>query len=98
VAATNGGHKQPASTCLDTKSPVIKRLGAAMASIPLYQTALADAPPAFTELGIRYSHYDEDALNDSKLIFGSPKRYDIDVTQLWFETPVGGSWSVAMDV
>lgn len=97
VAATNGGHKQP-STCLDTTSPVIKRLGAALASIPLYQTALADAPPAFKELGIRYSHYDEDALNDSKLIFGSPKRYDIDVTQLWFETPVGGSWSVAMDV
>lgn len=83
---------------LNSDSPLARRLGVALASIPIYQNAHADAPPAFSEIGIRYSQYDEDALPESKLIFGSPSRYDIDVTQLWFETPVGGSWSVAMDI
>ena len=83
---------------LTSNSPLTRRLGVALASLPIYQNALADAPPAFSEIGIRYSHYDEDALPESKLIFGSRNRYDIDVTQLWFETPVGGSWSVAMDI
>lgn len=83
---------------LTSNSPLARRLSVALASLPVYQNALADAPPAFSEIGIRYSHYDEDALPESKLIFGSRNRYDIDVTQLWFETPVGGSWSVAMDI
>ena len=83
---------------LTSNSPLTRRLGVALASLPIYQNALADAPPAFSEIGIRYSHYDEDALPESKLIFGSRNRYEIDVTQLWFETPVGGSWSVAMDI
>ena len=83
---------------LTSNSPLARRLSVALASLPVYQNALADAPPAFSEIGIRYSHYDEDALPESKLIFGSRDRYDIDVTQLWFETPVGGSWSVAMDI
>lgn len=83
---------------LTANSALTRRLGVALASLPAYQNAQADAPPAFTEMGIRYSHYDEDALPESKLIFGSRNRYDIDVTQLWFETPVGGSWSVAMDI
>lgn len=83
---------------INKNTPLTRRLSVAVASIPLYQNAQADAPPAFTEVGIRYSNYSEDALPDSKVIFGSRNRYDIDVTQLWFETPIGGSWSVAMDI
>lgn len=83
---------------INKNTPLTRRLSVALASIPLYQNAQADAPPAFTEVGIRYSNYSEDALPDSKVIFGSRNRYDIDVTQLWFETPIGGSWSVAMDI
>ena len=32
------------------------------------------------------------------VIFGATDRYDIDITQLWIEAPVGASWSVALDV
>jgi len=83
---------------IKSDSQMTRRLGVALASIPIYQNAYADAPPAFTEIGLRYSQFQEDALPESQLIFGSPRRYDIDVTQLWFETPVGGSWSIAMDL
>lgn len=83
---------------INTHSPLIQALGTAMAVIPVYQSAHADAPPAFSEMGIRYTHYDEDKLPESTFIFGSRDRYDIDVTQFWFEAPVGGSWSVALDV
>ena len=59
---------------------------------------MADAPPAFTEVGLRYTRYSEDSLDDNKLLFGSRDRYDIDVTQLWIEAPLGANWSVALDV
>ena len=32
------------------------------------------------------------------MIFGSENRYDIDITQLWIEAPLGANWSVALDV
>lgn len=83
---------------INIRSPLVQALGTAMAAIPAYQSAHADAPPAFSEMGIRYTHYDEDKLGESTFIFGSRDRYDIDVTQFWFEAPVGGSWSVALDV
>ena len=98
VAIKQSSPMNTSGPLLTSNSPLTRRLGVALASLPIYQNALADAPPAFSEIGIRYSHYDEDALPESKLIFGSRNRYDIDVTQLWFETPVGGSWSVAMDI
>ena len=98
VAIKQSSPMNTSGPLLTSNSPLTRRLGVALASLPIYQNALADAPPAFSEIGIRYSHYDEDALPESKLIFGSRNRYEIDVTQLWFETPVGGSWSVAMDI
>jgi hypothetical protein len=78
----------------------MKRLGAPLLALPAYQTgaALADAPPAFTEVGLRYTHYSEDSIDQDVVIFGATDRYDIDVTQLWIEAPVGASWSVALDV
>ena len=80
--------------------PAPHRLGQALAVLPAYQgvSSYADAPPAFTEVGLRYSRYSEDSLSEDKLIFGSRDRYDIDVTQLWIEAPIGGSWSVALDL
>ena len=85
---------------LQPASPLMRRLGQSLAILPAYQSAtvLADAPPTFTEVGLRYSRYSEDGLDRDKLIFGSVDRYDIDITQLWIEAPVGASWSVALDV
>ena len=81
-------------------SPLLRRFGKALAVLPAYQSvsAHADAPPAFTEVGLRYSRYSEDSLSEDKLIFGARNRYDIDVTQFWIEAPIGGSWSVALDL
>ena len=81
-------------------SPLMKRLGTPLLALPAYQTgtALADAPPAFTEVGLRYTHYSEDSIDQDAVIFGATDRYDIDVTQLWIEAPLGASWSVALDV
>ena len=78
----------------------MRRITQSLAALPAYQgiPALADAPPAFTEVGIRYSHYSEDSLDRDKMIFGSENRYDIDITQLWIEAPMGANWSVALDV
>ena len=99
MAATKNQSLMPlAPQKLSAKSPIVQALGTAIAAIPAYQSAQADAPPAYSEMGIRYSHYDEDQLAESTFIFGSRDRYDIDITQFWFETPVGGSWSVALDV
>ena len=85
---------------LTGRSPLMKRLGAPLLALPAYQTgtALADAPPAFTEVGLRYTHYSEDSIDQDLVIFGATDRYDIDVTQLWIEAPVGASWSVALDL
>ena len=95
VGATNEYPKR-----LPPPSPLMRRITQSLAALPAYQgiPALADAPPAFTEVGIRYSHYSEDSLDRDKMIFGSENRYDIDITQLWIEAPMGANWSVALDV
>ena len=87
-------------TLLPAPSPLMKRLSGPLLALPAYQTgtALADAPPAFTEVGLRYTHYSEDSIDQDAVIFGATDRYDIDVTQLWIEAPLGASWSVALDV
>ena len=92
--------KLPAQSQLPHPSPLMKRLGVPLLALPAYQTgtALADAPPAFTEVGLRYTHYSEDSIDQDVVIFGSTDRYDIDVTQLWIEAPVGANWSVALDL
>ena len=82
------------------RSQLMRRLTRPLLALPAYQAlpALADAPPAFTEVGVRYTHYAEDSIDQDAVIFGATDRYDIDVTQLWIEAPVGASWSVALDV
>ena len=54
----------------------------------------ADAPPTNTEVGYRYSHYQEDDVPESKLASGSKQRYDIDVHQFRVLTPVGENYAV----
>ena len=83
---------------INMPSPLVQALGTALAAIPIYQSAHADAPPEFSEMGVRYTHCDEDKLSDSTFLFGSKDLYDIDVTQFWFEAPVGGYRSVALYV
>ena len=87
-------------TQLPAPSSLMKRLSGPLLALPAYQTgtALADAPPAFTEVGLRYTHYSEDSIDQDAVIFGATDRYDIDVTQLWIEAPLGASWSVALDM
>ena len=99
VAATKSG-KSNTPIALAPPSPLIRRLSQSLVVLPAYQATavMADAPPAFTEVGLRYTRYSEDSIDRDKVIFGSRDRYDIDVTQLWIEAPVGASWSVALDV
>ena len=66
--------------------------------LPAYQPALADAPPEYTELGLRYSKYKEDDIGASNAISGRSERYDIDVAQFHLLAPVSDDWSVALDV
>jgi len=95
VAAT-----EPQNHAFLPRSRLMRRLGNALAVLPAYQTipAYADAPPAFTEVGLRYSRYSEDSLDTEKWLFGSRGRYDIDITQFWIEGPIGANWSVALDI
>ena len=65
--------------------------------LPAYQGALADAQPEFTEVGMRYSKYNEDDIT-AKKAFGGSERYDIDVAQFHLLAPVADDWSFAMDV
>ena len=57
-------------------------------------SAQADAPPTNTEVGYRYSHYQEEDVPQSKLASGSKQRYDIDVHQFRLLTPVGDNYAV----
>ncbi|MAT94038.1 MAG: hypothetical protein CME59_15730 [Halioglobus sp.] len=66
--------------------------------LPAYQGAQADAPPEYTELGLRYSKYKEDDIPGRKSFGSGSERYDIDVAQFHLLAPVADSWSVALDV
>jgi len=66
--------------------------------LPAYQGVRADAPPEFTELGMRYSKYEEDNTQGSKTFGGSSERYDIDAAQFHLLAPVLDDWSVAVDL
>ena len=66
--------------------------------LPAYQGVRADAPPEFTELGMRYSKYEEDNTQGSKTFGGSSERYEIDAAQFHLLAPVLDNWSVAVDL
>ena len=66
--------------------------------LPAYQGARADAPPEYTELGMRYSKYEEDNTQGGKTFGGSSQRYDIDAAQFHLLAPVADNWAFALDV
>ncbi|MEH6586339.1 MAG: DUF3570 domain-containing protein [Halioglobus sp.] len=66
--------------------------------LPAYQAARAEAPPEYTELGLRYSNYEEDDTAGSKTFGGSSERMEVDAAQFHLLAPVADNWSVALDV
>ena len=81
------------------KHPTLLALTSSALLLPAYQQANADAPPDFTEIGIRYSKYEEDNTQAGKTFGGKDsQRYEIDVAQFHLLAPVADDWSVALDV
>jgi len=80
------------------KNPTLLALTSSALLLPAYQGAQADAPPEYTELGLRYSEYTEDDTSGSKTFGGSSERYEVDVAQFHLLAPVSDNWSVALDV
>jgi len=78
--------------------PTILALTSSALLLPGYQYAKADAPPEFTELGVRYSKYEEDDISSQNAFAGASERYKIDITQFHLLGPVGDNWSLALDV
>ncbi len=80
------------------KSSTLLALTSSALLLPAYHGAKADAPPANANVGVRFSHYTEDDISNSKSLTGESERYDIDVVQFHLLTPVGDDWSFALDV
>ncbi len=79
-----------------TCSPSLQALTAAAMALPGFSApALADAPPDRAELGYRYSQYQEDRMPQSQVATGSQERYDIEVHQFRWLTPLGEAYSLA---
>ena len=53
------------------RHPTLLALTSSALLLPGYQHTRADAPPEFTELGIRYSKYAEDDTRESKTFGGA---------------------------
>ena len=82
----------------DDHNPTLVALTSSALLLPAYQGAMADAPPEHTELGVRYSKYEEDDILAKKAFGGDSERYEIDVAQFHLLAPVADDWSVALDV
>jgi hypothetical protein len=81
------------------KNSTLLALTSSALLLPAYQVANADAPPEFTEVGVRYSKYEEDDTLASKTFGGKQsQRYEIDIAQFHLLAPVSDQWSVALDV
>ena len=78
--------------------PTLLALTSGALLLPAYQGARADAPPEFTEIGLRYSRYEEDDISGGKAFGGSSERYEIDVAQFHLLAPVADNWAFALDV
>jgi len=82
----------------DDRNSTLVALTSSALLLPAYQGVQADAPPEYTELGVRYSKYEEDDIQGKKSFGGGSERYEIDVAQFHLLAPVADSWSVALDV
>ena len=59
--------------------------------------AIADAPPVNSSLSYQVSNYKEDNLTREESPFGDLGRYDIDVHQFQFISPIGRNFSLQVD-
>ena len=59
--------------------------------------AIADAPPVNSSLSYKVSNYQEDDLDRAESPFGDLDRYDIDVHQFQFISPIGRAFSLQID-
>lgn len=59
--------------------------------------AIADAPPVNSSLSYQVSNYKEDDLSREESPFGDLGRYDIDVHQFQFISPIGRNFSLQVD-
>lgn len=59
--------------------------------------AIADAPPADSSLSYKVSNYQEDDLSRAESPFGDLGRYDIDVHQFQYISPIGRNFSLQID-
>ncbi|MDE0952917.1 MAG: DUF3570 domain-containing protein [Halioglobus sp.] len=82
----------------DDRNPTLLALTSSALLLPIYQGASADAPPEFTEVGVRYSRYKEDDILGRNAFGGGSERYKIDVAQFRMLAPVADDWSFALDV
>ena len=87
-----------ASSPQEERNKTLAALTSSALLLPAYNVAVADAPPDFTEIGMRYSKYKEDDLSAKKVFGGRSQRMDIDVAQFHLLAPVSDDWSVALDV
>ena len=81
------------------RHPALLALTSSALLLPAYQNARGDAPPEFSEVGVRYSNYQEDDIEGGKTLFGDDsERYDIDTAQFHLLVPVADDWSFAVDL
>ena len=79
------------------KSSTLLALTASALALPgLSHQAKADAPPAAATLSYRISGYQEDKLDQAKILVGSSDRYDITVHQLQWVAPVSDNYSLSL--
>ncbi len=72
-------------------------LTASALALPAFQVAAATAPTE-SEVGYRYSSYEEDDAPASRVATGDTKRYSIDTQQFRLLSPVGKNFSVSLDI
>lgn len=70
---------------------------AALALPAISQLAQAEGMPTKTELGYRYSDYQEDDLDSDAVLVGSGDRYDIETHQFRLQTPIGEKTALTVD-
>ncbi|MEE3300159.1 MAG: DUF3570 domain-containing protein [Pseudomonadota bacterium] len=76
-------------------SPSLIALSATALALPGITSA--DAPPTQSTISYKFSNYAEDDLSRSEAPFGDLDRYDIDVHQFQFITPIDSSFSLHID-
>ena len=83
-----------------TQSPVLRALTSSTLALPgIGGAASADSPPLEVSAEYNYARYTEDDVDGSKLSPGSTgERYEIDIHQLRFLTPVGDRFDLGLDL